>query len=93
MKAGMMNIAGGNIFSKEMKKAFSISHIYMSALQKPIAKLLYHKTMKGKGHRSLLKVAANIRETIRKFEIEADKSTRRKLAVLSFIDDARRFER
>lgn len=68
MKAGIKKRFCGNIFSREIEKAFPGALRYTSPLQKPMAKLLNHKTSRGTGQNRCENMAAIISATSGKLE-------------------------
>ena len=58
----------------EIRNAFSEAFRYMRPLQKPMAKLLYHKTAGGSGLRNLVAAAGSMIITRRKFDATAEKN-------------------
>lgn len=77
MKAGIKNRFCGNIFSREIRNAFSDALRYTSPLQNPMAKLLNHKTSRGTGHNRCESMAAIIRAMRGKLERSDDKNARK----------------
>lgn len=87
INAGIMNKAGGRIFVTERARAFSAPLIWISPQQKPIAKLLYHKTAKGRKNSRPESTAASISAAAVKLENIDEKKMRNDPTDESVIDD------
>lgn len=64
MKPGIKNIEGGNSSVKDKTTGLSVPLIWIRPEQKPMAKLLHHKTVNGRKHNMFESAAVSIKAEI-----------------------------
>lgn len=74
MNAGMKNMFWGLIFTSDTIRAWPGSRIYMSPLQNPAEKHLYHRSRGGTGHRYFVSTAGSINSSISILTLKKDSS-------------------